>query len=121
MTEKVNVVVIPEAKEDAYNMGYERFKGSDDAENPDLSYFKDSAAFANHTLPNLRAMSGYNDRGIGTFTENVKVVTVENPEDRPMQGQLTESHYVFEELTEMWDNGAYDALTGESRGKSLYL
>lgn len=117
MIENVKVVVLPEAKEEAYNMGYDEFSGieADNPEDTDLAPFRDSARYCNHILPRLRAMSGFFDRGHGTYQEGGKVVVVDYPGDRPMGGEITETRYVLDEIIEAWDTGAYDALDGYDR------
>lgn len=121
MTENIKVVVIPEAKEEAYNMGYDRFQGIPEEEvyGENLSHFKEYATFCNSIHPGIRAMSGYSDSGHGTYTINGQVVTVEYPEDRPMDGEITEATYVEQELMEAFDCGAYDAMDGKDRYERL--
>lgn len=121
MTDNIKVVVIPETLEEAYRMGYNEFE---DMENPegedfDIAPFHDSARYCNHILPKLRCMAGYRDNGHGTYQENGKVVTVEAPKDRPMNGHETEAHRIFDEIVEAWHNGAYDGIDGEDYGTTL--
>jgi len=128
----VKVIVLPEAKEEAYRMGFDRFKDHkqevdslieqgemSEEERHDMSGFHQSATYANHVLLDLRAMAGFRDSGYGTYQIDGKVVTVEFPEDRPMDGEITESHYIFDELIDTWHNGVYDALEGNEFGEFL--
>jgi len=116
MNKDTKVVVLPEAIESAYSDGYSRFEDSPEEMDPrDIEAFHDSATYANHVLPDLRAAAGYRDSGHGTYQKNGKVVIVEYPEDRPMNGELTEAKYVFEQLSEAWHNGAYAAIDGRDK------
>lgn len=111
----IQVVKIAYMQEKAYNMGYSRFSGMDAVENPDLEGFQCSATYANHVLPKLRAMSGFSDNKRGTFTLENKVAAIEPgcEEDSPAEASVTNSHYVFSELMEYWEKGAYDAMEGK--------
>lgn len=104
--------------EDAYKMGYNRFDGvetglPDDAE-PDLSGFRSSAAYANNTLPTLRAMAGFADSKGGTYTVERQVAAIKDghEEDTPAEADLLSSRHVLDRLMEAWESGAYDAMEG---------
>lgn len=117
------VIVIQEAKQDAYDMGYERFEGGDTMEpdEADLAPYHSSADYANNVLPTLRSMAGHADSGHGTYTEVREVVLVEEHDldDRPIMGQSTDAHYFMSELVEAFNHGAYDALTGEGKAEVI--
>lgn len=123
MTEDIAVVKPHYLKEEAYNMGFERFEGMEleDDEEFDLAPFRDSATYANHVLPSLRAMAGFADGGKGTHTIHRQVAAVKPgcEEDEPAEAQLTDARFIFEELVEAWDCGAYDAVEGNGRGNLL--
>lgn len=105
------VVVLPEAVEEAYRMGYGRFVDApQDAHGRDLSHYKESARYINHVAPKLRSMAGHADSGMGTYTDTRQVALVEYPDDRPMEAELSDSRTVYRMLVDAWDRGAYDAL-----------
>lgn len=115
------------AKEDAYSEGYERFSRFDGEETEDFDFapFTDSAEWANHILPRLRATAGYDDvendeqTRTGTYQIENQIVLVEEPDDEPAVGELTDGHFFFEDLVDCYRSGAYDAATGRERGHSL--
>lgn len=110
-------------KEEAYNMGYDRFEGCEveSIEGFDLAPFRSSAAYANNVLPSLRAMAGAADRGAGTYTDHREVAAIKPgcEEDEPAEAELVNSRYIFDELLEAWDMGAYDGALGKERGEGL--
>lgn len=114
MTQETPVVVEEKAFREAYAMGYERFDGIQlyEGEEFDLAPFTDSAEYANHILPRLRALAGFEDSGYGTYTGNRDIVIVSESdlEDMPISGDLTESHYLYNELVDEFRNGAYKAV-----------
>lgn len=121
MNENIKVVVFPESEEKAYVMGFDRFENMDNEESEgfELGYFTESATFINNVAPSLRAMSGYSDSKGGTYQINSKVVTVKYPGDRPMDGELTESRYVYDKLFEAFRRGVYDAVEGREKFENL--
>lgn len=108
------VVVFPEALEDAYREGYKRFAttAGETVEQPGeaLSGFKEYAEWANHVAPSLRASAGYADTGHGTYTYERQVALVDYPDDRPMEATLVSSEWVFRQLVDAFDRGAYDSM-----------
>lgn len=124
MTENVKVVVLPEAMESAYNMAFDRFEEVEVNDccgeaAYDLSFFKETAEFANNVHPTIRSMSGYEDSGYGTYTVENRTVVVRDPDDRPMDGELMNCTYVESDLIEAYDCGAFDAMEGNERYDSL--
>jgi hypothetical protein len=123
MPEQIAVVKPHYAKEEAYNDGYERFEAMDieESEDFDLAPFQDSATYANHVLPNLRAMAGFGDSGHGTHTENRKVAAIKPgcEEDEPAEAELLASRHLIDELTNAWTAGAHDAALGREKHHSL--
>lgn len=116
MTENIAVVKPHYTLEEAYQMGHDEFSELDlgpDAE-PDLAGFQDSARYANHILPKLRAMAGFEDSGHGTFQKDRKVAAIEpgNEEDRPAEAELVDASTVFHALVDAWSTGARDGMTG---------
>jgi len=127
MTDETTIPVIRlwEARELAYDAGYNEFDGHADeyaeGEEIDLSPFHDSARYANDVLPSLRALSGHDDGGHGTYTMNrgVAVLEAHQDEDLPAEAERSEAGYLFEELLDVWHSGAYDALDRRERGASF--
>lgn len=116
------VVVEPEAKERAYRMGYDRFTHEPNEPIDDMwfSHYTESAEWAHTKLPQLRCMAGYEDTmGKGTYQGSQDIVVVEYPEDRPMDGEIVESHYLFQELVEHFRMGAYDKIHGNDQYENL--
>jgi|APHM01.1.fsa_nt_gi hypothetical protein len=114
------VVVKPHYRtEDAYDKGYDRFEDAETlhGEEPDLSHFYSSATHANHVLPSLRAMAGFEDTAGGCYTKEREVAVIHPgcEEDEPAPADLMSSQYVFEHYFEAWQMGAYDALEGRDR------
>jgi len=118
----IPVVVEPEAKEEAYRMGYERFEERPEDEEVDghwFDHYTESAEWANRKLPTLRAMAGAKDTAHGTYTEHRDIVVVQNPDDRPMQGTEYDSHHLHSELVKHYKNGAHDKVEGREYGDSM--
>lgn len=117
MTETVTIVDATRAKVEAYQMGHGRFSdlSGEEAEGFDLAPFKDSATWANHVAPQLRAMAGFADGGHGTYQQDRQVVAVtpQTEGDQPRDGELMESaRYIHDELVQAFDMGAYDGVEG---------
>lgn len=114
MTDTIAVVKPYYLKEEAYQMGHDRFGGVEiDAPGDfDLSPFKGTAAWANTVAPKLRCMAGHADRGHGTYQENRKVAAIEAgaEEDEPAEAELIEAADLYTELVRAFDMGAYDAV-----------
>lgn len=107
MTNETETIDMAETRKEAYEMGFDRFKGLSGEETEEFTFepFTQSAEWANTILPRLRAMAGYSDSGYGTYTEeNTVLVTSEDPSAE------RESRYLFDELVDMYRNGAYDAV-----------
>lgn len=84
-------------------MGYDRFEDTDryfgDFEQVDLTLFKDSATWANVTLPKLRQLAGAEDfYAAGTYT-----------------GLGEDEAHELEELVDAWEQGVEDAIRGNDR------
>jgi len=107
-----------EAKEDAYHMGYNRFKGMDTLKEDELlefHLFTESAQWANNIAPQLRAMAGAKDSGHGTYQQHSEIVTVTEPRDSPMEGQQCDSFELYSELIDMYRQGAEHAARGRDK------
>ena len=115
----VPVVNLDAAAENAYWDGYDRFEDygqQDPQERIDLSYFKESAQWANIVAPSLRCAAGREDRyGKGTWTGYRPVVVIRwhDVDDEPANGVLADAHHITEVLIDWWERGAYDALSGD--------
>jgi hypothetical protein len=104
--------------DEAYKMGYNRFVGGEtvgEDEDPEIHHFYDTAAYANHVLPRLRSMAGYNDTGPGTYTVERQIAAIEPgcEEDEPAEARLVQSRFLFKTLSDAWERGAIDALRGK--------
>jgi hypothetical protein len=113
----VAVVKIDYKEEEAHRMGYAEFKGHDTATDPEVDpyFITDSARWANVIQPQLRAMAGFDDSGVGTYTISRDVAAI-NPgteEDEPSTAQLMAAQRVLELLNKAYFDGAHDALSGE--------
>jgi len=119
MSDTIAVVKPNYALEEAYNMGYEEFfsLSGEETEDFDFAPFTDSARWANIILPKLRAMAGFDDRGHGTYRESRQVAAIEPgcEEDEPAEAELMDCSFVFEELSDAFRKGAYDAVEGNER------
>lgn len=120
--DSVVIVNVDRLAEEAYHMGHERFAdAASDSTIPeqgpaDVSVWKESARWANHVLPRLRCMAGYDDgTGMGTWTTPRPVVALRdhNTDDEPASGQIISSSHLHDLAVDWWDRGAYDALEGE--------
>jgi len=110
------VVVLPEAKESAYNMGFNCFEESHDVDDYWFTHYTESAEWANSKLPTLRCMAGYEDSmDRGTYHGYQEVAIVAFPDDRPMDADLVNSHYVLDELIDQFRAGAHDKLHGNDQ------
>ena len=105
--------------EEAYTNGYKRFEDAEtvDDDDPQIQHFYDTAAHANHVLPRLRSMAGFDDTGPGTFTVERQIAAIEPgcEEDEPAPAELVSSRILFDTLFNAWERGALDALKGNDR------
>jgi hypothetical protein len=124
MSEEIAVVKPHYYTEKAYKKGYARFADQElpDDEMPSLEGFTQSAAYANHVLPGLRSMAGFDDSGPGTYTIERKVAAIHPgcEEDEPAEAVLVPSQRVFDCLIEAWRDGAHDAMAGRDRDPGSY-
>lgn len=116
MTNNIAVVKVDYRLEEAYKMGYGKFEDAEvgDPEQFDLSAYHGSAEYANHVLPDLRAMAGFDDSGYGTYQQDRQVAAIAPgcEEDEPAEATLVDAHNVFERLSEAFTTGVYDAVAG---------
>jgi len=114
----MKVIITQRVEQEAYEMGYERFDRMDPvpADGFDLSGFQGSATYANHVLPSLRALAGFEDTGHGTYQQNQTVALVDEAdlEDNPIDADETMANEYFQTLMDEWRAGAYDAGTEET-------
>lgn len=122
--EEIPIIRIDEAKESAYNDGYDRFEGVENGHNIDefdLGHYKESAAWANNVAPSLRAAAGYADSiNKGTYMEprTVAVLDADDADDEPPIATLAHTDWVFNQLVDAFDAGAYAGARGEDRDPS---
>lgn len=120
MKDQDTIPVIDEysAREDAYEMGQERFGGSSPPEDIHplevVDHFTETATWANHVHPKLRAMAGFKDRGMGTYTvaRQVALIPPENADDEPAEAELVDSTWLVNELVDEFREGAFEGLDG---------
>lgn len=122
MTGTIPVVFEADTYDEAYAMGFERFEDADEPQGDAgdveddiamaLDGFQQGAAYTNTVLPRLRCMAGYGDAGHGTYQQGRQVAFVEvgDGDDRPIEAEHIQSHHIFDELVDLFANGAYDAL-----------
>lgn len=118
----LNVIVADRSEEQAYELGYERFDAVDvDEDEIDLEGFRSGAEYANHVLPSLRALAGFEDSGYGTYQEGGEIAIVDeaNLDDDPIQGASWTASDYLNVLVNRWHDGARDAIRGEEYGASL--
>lgn len=121
MVSKIPVVPENKAVREAYNRGYNRFENyetnSDAEEMAPISHFQESAEWANTVLPTLRALSGYEDQGNGTYTgrRDVAVIHEQDFDDLPIDGERMGADELLSSLVSIWQTGAYHATSGEER------
>lgn len=115
------VVKVAYAEEEAYSMGFDRFDQSlpDIDSNEDkrmaVDHFQETAQYANVVAPRLRAISGFDDGGHGTYQMNREVAEVKPgcEEDEPAPARITDARTIFNEVViDAWHRGANDALDG---------
>lgn len=116
------VVVLSDALQDAYDMGYSEFADVPSEEYTSreeiyrgLDGFRQYARYSNHVLPHLRALAGYGDGGHGTYqvSRPVAVVHPADLDDRPIEAEEAQPRHLLRQITEAWDMGAVDAMKGE--------
>ena len=117
MSETIAVVKPYYLLEEAYQMGHDEFQPMDPPEDEDdlnLAPFHDSARYANHILPDLRAMAGFDDSGHGTYQTNRRVAAIKPgcEEDEPAEADLLDASDVFDRLVSAWNTGALDGWEG---------
>lgn len=119
MTEQIAVVKPYYYTEQAYDKGYDRFADGDPVDDPfaGLDGFREGSTYANHVLPGLRSMAGYDDSGPGTWTVDREVAAIHRgcEEDEPATADLVHCERVFNALVKAWTDGALDALRGDER------
>lgn len=125
MSDTIAVVKPNYYLEQAYQKGYDRFDGEATPErsDPSLDGFTDSATYANHVLPGLRQMAGYDDSGHGTYTQEREVAAIiaGREEDEPAEATLVSSYKVYDRLVEAWRGGALDAMAGDDPQPDEYV
>jgi len=114
MSDTIPVVRESYARDTAEQRGYNKFADMDETQvvNADPTMITDSAWWANHELPRLRAMAGADDHGHGTYTDHqdIALIPVGDEDDRPAEAKLTHSKWLFSELVDDWFEGAYRAI-----------
>ena len=114
MSETISVVRPAYALEEAYRMGHDEFSDlrGEETENFEFRYFTDTARWANHILPKLRAMAGYADTAGGTYTDERRIAAIHPgcEEDTPAEARLIDGHHLFRSLVDAYRTGAYDAV-----------
>jgi len=116
MPETIAVVKPDYQIEEAYQMGHDEFGDMDIDGDPDeefeFGHFTDSARWANHILPSLRAMAGYADSAGGTYTVERQIAAIKPgcEEDEPADAELMEGRHLFDRLVDAYRTGAYDAV-----------
>jgi hypothetical protein len=126
MTSDTTVVIEEaEALDSAYDAGYSEFDeipAAESDEPADLSFFTETARYANVVAPRLRATAGLADSGHGTYQKDreVAVVPVGCEDDEPAQCRLMSARQFYEQAVHPeWRRGAHDALEGHPRGHSV--
>jgi len=126
MTSDTTVVIEEvEALDSAYDAGYSEFDeipAAESDEPADLSFFTETARYANIVAPRLRATAGLADSGHGTYQEDreVAVVPVGCEDDEPAECRLMSARDFFQHAVHAeWRRGALDALQGHTRGHSV--
>lgn len=120
-----NVVVADRVESQAYLLGYKRFEDmaedEDDEFVVDLDGFRQGSEYANHVLPDLRALAGHNDAGHGTYRVGGEIVIVDEADldDDPIAGEVWTAEEYLSVLVDRWHDGARDALEGREKGDSL--
>lgn len=115
-----------EALDRAYDIGYEEFDPVPEAESDgpvNLSFFTETARYANHVAPSLRQIAGHDDGGHGTYQEDreVAVVPVGCEDDVPAECRLVPASTFYSEAVHVeWRRGALDALEGHDHGESVH-
>jgi len=114
MSDTIPVVRESHARDTAEQRGYNKFQGmeAEIAEDADPHRITDSAWWANHALPRLRAMAGAKDDYGGTYTHHreIALIPVGCEDDRPAVADVINSHRLFQELVDDWFSGAYRAI-----------
>lgn len=114
MTDTIPVVREADARDEAEQRGYDKFEGmeAEIAEDADPHRITDSAWWANHALPRLRAMAGAKDDYGGTYTDHrdVAMIPVGCEDDRPAEAEVVNSQQLFRTLVDDWFEGAYRAI-----------
>jgi len=120
MSETIPVIREAEAKDEAEAMGYRKFEDVEPelAEDVDPAGISDSAWFANHLLPRLRCMAGFEDNVGGTYNVSREVALIPTgcEDDRPSEAERLDSDDVYRELVDCWYEGAYRALDDAREG-----
>ena len=123
MIDDIVVVTEAEALGEAYTRGYDRFSGMDAeiAEDVDPAYFTDSAAWANHVLPTLRCMSGYRDRGRGTYQVDGTIALIRDGDelDEPADADVILASDFQGAVVDAWYNGVYAAIDDAIDGREV--
>jgi len=114
MSDTIPVVREAKARDTAEQGGYETFADmpGEVAEDTDPQMITDSARWANHELPRLRALAGAGDRHGGTYTDHRDVALIPSgcEDDRPAVADVINSYQFSRTLVDDWFSGAHRAI-----------
>jgi hypothetical protein len=114
MPETIPVIEEAHARDTAEQRGYNKFADMDAeiADDADPTMITDSAWWANHELPRLRAMAGADDHKGCTYTDHRDIALIPGGcgDDRPAEVKVVHSRWFFGELVDNWFEGAYRAI-----------
>lgn len=115
----MRIINTDEIRRDAYEYGYDRFEFGDPVprEEIDMSFFTDTAEYANTVLPRLRRLAGFGDSGFGTYTEVRDVIGVSQEAAAELaadagwiDADVIDSWDLFDDLVDEFHDGASDGL-----------
>lgn len=89
---------LKQIKQEAYKIGKKESSSPSSVDIENLSHFKETAYFINNIAPELRKLSGYDDKKAGTYQKERKV-NLKNKDEK------ISSNIIYEELIEAFDLG----------------
>jgi hypothetical protein len=111
MSDTIPVVRESYARDTAEQRGYNKFADMDETQvvNADPTMITDSAWWANHELPRLRAMAGADDHGHGTYTDHqdIALIPVGDEDDRPAEAELLRAQQFSRHVFQAYRDQAY--------------
>jgi hypothetical protein len=124
MSDTITVVCEVDAHDEAYSMGYRRYADMTAGEivaSWPIEYTT-HGSWDSHIEPTLCCLSGYGDRGHGTYQERQDVALIRDGDERhmPADAVVLDSAAVLDPIVDAWTSGAHQAVCDTIRQSDEY-